>query len=104
MYHSRKSLFIKNSKHKGDNPDMGKFLARLKQECHDMQTSLNFYYELDDGKKEKIGFLRYEDIARDPLGLGSKIHQFLQIEFTDQVQQLIKDAVAVTGTDNKVCI
>ena len=63
-----------------------------------MQNSLNYYYDLEKDKKDKIQFLRYEDIARDPLSLGEKIHNFLQLEFTDEIRQLIKNAVAVTDS------
>ena len=63
-----------------------------------MQNSLNYYYDLEKEKKDKIQFLRYEDIARDPLSLGEKIHNFLQLEFTDEIRQLIKSAVAVTDS------
>ena len=50
MYHSRKSLFQRNSGITDKNElDMSKFLTRLKNECRDMHNSLTYYYQLPIG-------------------------------------------------------
>ena len=83
---------MKNTKTK--TPDMSAFLSRLKTECSDMKDSIDFYNDIQLDQKQRIAFVRYEDVALDIMSYGQKVYNFLGLDFNEKTRLSIKNATS----------
>lgn len=61
--------------------------------CHRMYNDLKGAITLFNRSPAKIRFLRYEELADNPIRVSKEIYHFLQLQWTQDVETRIKDQV-----------
>ena len=67
-------------------------MITLGDECK--RYANNFYiFESNLEIQRKTMVIRYEDLALSPMKYSRKVYEFLGVNFTDTIEQMMKDAI-----------
>lgn len=82
IYMSRKQIFT-------DFTDL-EMQNNIKWTCQHLAKNMHDY-DLFDWLKSKIKFVRYEDVALNPIKLATEIYEFLGLDFPENIKKWLNE-------------